>query len=80
MFVACWAQPFSNKIPDVTQDNKDKVTDVRGQEDVIWRVLFDMGRKGGALFMLASCSVLFISAVAKFCVDGGEDLFRCGRS
>lgn len=49
MFVACWAQPFSNKIPDVTQDNKDKVTDVRGQEDVIWWVLFDMGRKGGAL-------------------------------
>jgi hypothetical protein len=77
VFIACWTQPFSNEISDVTQDNKDKVADVRGQEDVIWWVLFDMGRKGGALFMLTSRSVLFVSAVAKLCVNSGEDLFRC---
>ena len=80
MFIACWTQPFSNEISDVTQDNKDKVADIRGEEDVIWWVLFNMGRKGGALFMLADRSVLFVSTVAKLCVNGGEHLFRCRRA
>jgi hypothetical protein len=78
VFVACWTQPFANEISNVTQDNKDEVADIRGEEDVIGGVLFDMGRKGGALLVLAGRSVLFVSAVAKLCMDSGEDLFRGG--
>jgi hypothetical protein len=80
VFIACWTQPFANEISDVTQDNKNKVADICGEEDVIWGVLSDMGRDGGALFMLANRSVLFVSTVAKLCMDGGEDLFGCGRA
>jgi len=77
VFIACWTQPLANEIPDMAQDNKNKVTDIRREEDVIWWVLFGMGRKGCALFMLANGSVLFVSTVAKFCVNSSEDLFRC---
>jgi len=78
MFVACWAQPFANEISNVTQDNKNKVADIRGEKDVIWGVLFDVGGKGGTLPVLASRSVLFVSTVAKLCMNCGEDLFRGG--
>jgi hypothetical protein len=62
----------------VTQYNKNKVADVCGEKDVIWGVLFNVGRKRGALLVLAGRSVFFVSAVAKFCMNGGEDLFRGG--
>ena len=80
MFIACWTQPFANEISDMTQDNKNKVADICGEEDVIWWVLFDMGKNGGALFMLANRSVLFVSTVAELCVKGSEDLFGCWRA
>lgn len=78
MFIACWAQPFANKISNVTQDDKDKVADICGEKNVIWRVLFHMQTKEGTLLMLAGRPVLLVSTVTKLCVNGGEDLFRRG--
>ena len=79
MLVAARVEPLAHKVPNVSEDNENQVTDVRREQYVIRRVLGDVHREGLARRVLAGHAVLFGSAVAKLGVHRRKDLLRGGR-
>jgi hypothetical protein len=68
-------ESFTEEIPQMAEADKDHVADVGRQQDVIRRVLFFMVGNELARGVLRGEAVLLVRAMAKFRMDGTEDLF-----
>lgn len=71
-------EAFTNKVAHVPKADEDEIADVGGEKDVVWRVVFDVGGDLGTGDMGRGESEPLVCAMAKLCVDGGEDLLRGG--
>lgn len=76
MVVGLGMEALSKKIANVAKDNKNKITYVGGEEDVVRGVLVDVTWHWLSSGVLRRHSKFFICAVPKLGVNGGEDLLR----
>lgn len=69
-------EPFTNKIAHVPKADEDEVADVGGKQNIVWRVVFNVRGDLDIWKMSRGESIPLIRAMAKLCMDGGEDLLR----
>jgi hypothetical protein len=60
----------------MTKTEENKVTNIGGEEDIIWRLLDDVLLHRFGVVMLGDATIGFVCTVTKLRVNGGEDLFR----
>lgn len=78
MLIAPGTEALAHKVAHMAEDNEDEVADVGGEEDVVGRVLDDMGGVGCPWGVCAGDAVLCVGTVAKLGMEGLEDLLRGG--
>ena len=76
MFIGFRTEPLAYEIANVAKANKDEITYIRRKENIIRRVLIDMGRNLGTWSVLGRQTIGFICTMTKLGMDGCEHLFR----
>ncbi len=71
-------ETFAKEVPNMANNDDEDIADVGGEEDVVGRLLLDDTFDRFSKRMTRSEPEGFISAVTKFRVDGGENLFGSG--
>jgi hypothetical protein len=67
---------LSEEITHMTKTEENEVTDIGGEEDIIWRLLDGVLFHGFGVVMLGDATVGLVCAMTKLHVNSGEDLFR----
>ena len=76
MVVRLGVEALSKEVANVTKNNKNKITYVCGEEDVVGGVLVDVTWHWLSSGVLRRHAKFFVCAVPKLGVNGGEDLLR----
>lgn len=74
VFVVGGIQPFAEEVAHVSQADEDQIAEVRGNDDVVRRLVLDVIPDILARRMGRRMPILLVRAMAKFGVHGGEDL------
>jgi hypothetical protein len=67
---------FSEEVTHMTKAEENEVTDVGGEEDIIWRLLDGVFFHRFGVVMLGDAAIGLVCTVTKLRVNGGKDLFR----
>lgn len=73
-------ETFPKEITDVTKNNEYEVADVCCDQNVVWWLFYLVFADRFVRIVLRNAAIHLVSAVAEFRMNGGENLFRGGRS